>query len=73
MFRFDAWNITVLNSSTKQKEIKNYIISSNMVLVAVLKTKVREANIEKMSKNCFGDWTFVNNNDLNHKGGIWVA
>lgn len=73
MFRFCAWNIRGLNSPIKPKEVKNNINSSNMVLMAILQTKIREANIENFSKNSFGDWTFVNNHDLNPRGCIWVV
>lgn len=49
-------------------------------MVVILETKVREANVDKVSKNCFSDWSFANNiypkknsannNNLNPRGHI---
>lgn len=71
--RFSVWNIRGLNSPIKQKEVKYFIDSNNHVLVAILETKVREANVDRVRHNYFGEWNFVNNNDLNLRGRIWVA
>lgn len=54
-----------MNSSIKQKEVRNYITSNKLILVTILETKVTEANVDKVSKNCLGDWNVANNNDLN--------
>lgn len=53
--------------------MKHLIVNNNLVLVAILETKVRDENIDKVTKFIFGEWVFTNNNDLNPKGRIWVA
>lgn len=70
---FGVWNIRGLNSPIKQKEVKHLIVNNNLVLVAILETKFRDENIDKVTKFIFGEWVFTNNNDLNPKGRIWVA
>lgn len=42
-------------------------------MVAVLGTKVRDKNCEKVRKSTFGDWDSTNNNSLHSGGHIWVT
>lgn len=42
-------------------------------MVAVLETKVRDKNYEKVRKSTFGDWDSTNNNSLHSGGHIWVT
>lgn len=48
MIRFGAWNIRVLNSLIKRKKVKYFINSNNLVLMAILETRVREANMDRV-------------------------
>lgn len=41
--------------------------------VAIIETRVRDSNLDKVSKNTFGNWEFRHNNDLNPGGHIWLA
>lgn len=42
-------------------------------MVTILETKVMDENYDNIKKNSFGDWEYINNNDLNPKGRILVA
>lgn len=51
----------------------NFVALNKLAVVDIYETKVRDHCMRKVRENIIRDWSFVNNNDLDMKGGIWVA
>lgn len=65
MVNYKAWNIRGLNNLLKLKDVRSFIMSNKLDIVTILETRVKDNNIDKISGNTFGNWSFINNNDLN--------
>ena len=66
-------NIRGVNSPNKQEDIKIFLHKQKVGLLALLETKVKEENIDKVANNLFGGWRWITNVARVPKVKIWVA
>lgn len=62
-----------LNNPLRKKEIRLFVSRNNLDFVAIVETRVMDNNLDKVSKNTFGDWEFCHNNETNPKGWTQIT
>ena len=46
-YKAGVWNIRGLNTSDKQKEVKNFIVSKNLKICAILETRLKSKKLQQ--------------------------
>ena len=62
MICLGCWNIRGLNFSPKQKEIRDFINTNSLCIVAILESHVHSKNLNKVCCSIFGNWRWSSNN-----------
>lgn len=70
--RILSWNVRGLNSPNKQQAIKSYCNNIHCGFIALLETKVRQQNVERVYRNLFYGWGSYINNLHCHLGRVWL-
>ncbi|XP_052195956.1 uncharacterized protein LOC127803609 [Diospyros lotus] len=73
MMQFAAWNVRGLNQAPKQFEVRSFISSQKLTLVALLETRVQERHAVDVSHNVMPFWHWVFNYDICDGGRIWIG
>ncbi|XP_056698287.1 uncharacterized protein [Spinacia oleracea] len=68
-----TWNIRGLNEPLKANEVRRFLNNHSIHVVALLETRVRLGNKEKVQKRFGGVWTWFCNYPHSPKGRIWVG
>lgn len=68
-----SWNIRGLNDPIKHREVKKYLYSNNIKLVALIETKVKAKNSTKIRKKFGPSWSWVDNYTHSPRGRIWIG
>ena len=68
-----AWNVWGLNGPNKQEDVRNFLHTQNVKLVALLETKVHKDKMSYVASKVFGGWLWHMNVDYNPKVRIWIA
>ena len=68
-----AWNVRGLNQAPKQLEVRSFISSQKLMLVALLETRVQERHAGDISHNIMPGWNWEFNYDTCGGGRIWVG
>ncbi|XP_019238406.1 PREDICTED: uncharacterized protein LOC109218498 [Nicotiana attenuata] len=67
-----SWNIRELNKSFKQQELKKFLLSNKVDLIAVLETRVKKHRVQKIRMKIGIDWHFKDNYENAPNGRIWL-
>lgn len=65
-------NVRGMNMLYKHKELKAFIQSSRVSIIAIVEHKVLEKNAEKIIKKIVPSWSWHANYNTNNRGRIWV-
>lgn len=68
-----SWNIRGVNDSFKIHEFRRITSEKGLDLCAILETRVRKENIDKINKKLGRKWTWVHNYAFFPKDRIWVG
>ncbi|XP_021836060.2 uncharacterized protein [Spinacia oleracea] len=68
-----TWNVRGLNDPIKVVEIKKFLASNNISVVALLETKVQEKNSCKIQKKIGVGWQWIMNYEHSPRGRIWIG
>ncbi|XP_010687054.1 uncharacterized protein LOC104901201 [Beta vulgaris subsp. vulgaris] len=68
-----TWNVRGMNDPFKIKEIKNFLYSHKVAVCALLETRVREQNANKVQGKLGKDWKWLNNYSHSARGRIWIG
>lgn len=55
MINIKAWNIKGFNNPLKQKEVRLFVFRNKLDFVVTVETRVRDNNLDKVSRNTFRD------------------
>ncbi|XP_059654268.1 uncharacterized protein LOC132300985 [Cornus florida] len=69
---FAAWNVRGLNSPEKQTEIRKLINEHSLHLLAILETKIQEANVTAVHMKIAPSWKLFHNYPHSPLGRIWI-
>lgn len=73
MIKIASWNIRGLNNPSKQEDVKIFLKTSNVGLVAFLETKVSLPNLaEVVHRKCLG-WDWTHNAETNKRGRLLIC
>ncbi|GJX20776.1 RNA-directed DNA polymerase, eukaryota, reverse transcriptase zinc-binding domain protein, partial [Tanacetum coccineum] len=64
MIKLFSWNIKGLNNSPNQKQLIDLLHEGNYSIYALLETKVKKKNLNRVCSNVIGNWHWVSNNDV---------
>lgn len=67
-----AWNIRGLGKKTKQDEVRNLIRQEGVQVCAILETKLKSSNIQKVGDKVFDGWNWISNMAYCDKGCIML-
>ncbi|GKB19463.1 RNA-directed DNA polymerase, eukaryota, reverse transcriptase zinc-binding domain protein [Tanacetum coccineum] len=74
MIKLFSWNIKGLNNSPNQKQVIDLLHEGNYSICALLETKVKKKNLNRVCSNVLGNWHWISNNDVCVNGtGIVVG
>lgn len=62
-----------LNKPFKQKEFKNFLLKNKVDLIGCLQTKVRQQNVNKITRKFDTDWRFHFDYTQVPNGRIWLG
>ncbi|XP_009765971.2 uncharacterized protein [Nicotiana sylvestris] len=67
-----TWNIREMNKVPRQKEVKKYIRSNKVNMIAILEHKIKEQKAEQIIREITTWWHCLANYEHNSKGRIWL-
>lgn len=56
-----VWNVRGLNSPSKQKEIKNFMVAKKISLCCLVETKVKNEKLSVIQDSMFRGWCLASN------------
>ncbi|XP_056690314.1 uncharacterized protein [Spinacia oleracea] len=68
-----AWNIRGLNDPNKTRTLKQFLSKNNVDVIAVMETRVKDKNKDKVQQKIGKAWTWHCNSACNPRGRIWVG
>ncbi|XP_048494360.1 uncharacterized protein LOC125494691 [Beta vulgaris subsp. vulgaris] len=68
-----TWNVRGMNDPFKIKEIKSFLYNHKVAVCALLETRVREQNANKVQGKFGKDWKWLNNYSHSARGRIWIG
>ncbi|XP_074305957.1 uncharacterized protein LOC141641186 [Silene latifolia] len=72
MLKFGMWNIRGLNSDTKQRDVKWFLYQTEVVMFALIETRVKPGCLNNVVNNVCNGWLFTTNHSCHTGGRIWV-
>lgn len=67
-----TWNVRGMNKEARHKDIYSSCSEFQVPIIALLETRVKNNNAEKI-RNCFGNkWTYAKNYMDHDNGRIWL-
>lgn len=73
MMNWCTWNVRGLNNPCKLVEVKKFISQNNLAMVALLESRVKQANCVKVRKKFGSSLKWEDNYDYSERGRIWLA
>lgn len=70
--KYAFWNIRGLNDPNKQVEVKKFIASNKVDIMAVLETKVKRINNDKIRRRICSSGSWADNSSYAFHGRIWL-
>ncbi|XP_056698080.1 uncharacterized protein [Spinacia oleracea] len=67
-----SWNVRGMNDPSKVVEIKKFLSHNNVSVVALVETKVKVTNSEKVQKKFGNNWRWVMNYTNSPRGRVWI-
>ncbi|GKA97932.1 RNA-directed DNA polymerase, eukaryota, reverse transcriptase zinc-binding domain protein [Tanacetum coccineum] len=64
MINLFSWNTKGLNNSTNQNQVIDLLHEGNYSICALLETKVKKKNLNRVCSNVLGNWHWISNNDV---------
>ncbi|XP_070004802.1 uncharacterized protein [Nicotiana sylvestris] len=68
-----TWNVSGLNKTYKQKEMKMFIKNNNILILAIIEHRVKESNAIAILKKIVTGWSWCHNYNHNRRGKIWIG
>lgn len=68
-----VWNVRGYNKEGRKRDIMDHIHSISPSIVALVETKVKLRNLQKINSCVPMEWLSCNNFHLSDKGRIWIA
>lgn len=66
-----CWNVRGLNKTSRQLDVKSFLLANNTYLVGLLETKVSSHNKNRVMRS-YSSWNMSANYDASSHGRIWV-
>jgi len=73
MDRLCAWNIRSLNWPIKQEDLKLFLHKQQVGFMALVETKIKQANFERIATRVVPGWHSSHNLHYSPTGRIWMA
>jgi exonuclease III len=67
------WNISGVNKSLKQKEVKKMVARLKVSIIFLVETRVQKLNIIKIRDNMLPGWEILHNCNDHWLGKIWIC
>ncbi|XP_070014516.1 uncharacterized protein [Nicotiana sylvestris] len=67
-----TWNIRGLNKIPKQKEVKRFIRSNKVKMIALLEHKIKEQKALQIIRRITPGWACITNYEYSNRGRIWI-
>ncbi|CAK8574902.1 unnamed protein product [Lathyrus sativus] len=67
-----TWNVRGINKQARHREISSYISTFSVPICALLETKVKQNNADKIRKSFGPNWKFEDNYEHNSNGRICI-
>lgn len=67
-----VWNIRGLNKAVKFCEIDSHLTELNVSVAALLETRVKKDNKDRVRKRLGRNWCYLDNYDKHDNGRIWA-
>ncbi|CAE5962140.1 unnamed protein product [Arabidopsis arenosa] len=73
LMRVFCWNIRGLNSQGRQRMVRSWVASNNLLVGCILETHVTEANAPFVLASTFPGWRSDNNYCCSELGRMWIV
>ncbi|XP_075092574.1 uncharacterized protein LOC142172785 [Nicotiana tabacum] len=67
-----TWNIRGLNKAARQKEVKWFLTSNKVYIIAILEHKIKKLNADQVTRRIAPGWKYMDNYEQSSKGRIWI-
>lgn len=67
-----TWNVRGINKEARHKEVCSYLHSFDVPIVALLETRVKKHNADRIRSKFGNKWEFADNYTHHDNGRIWL-